>query len=118
MAVRVSALEAARAAAKPPDNLEAYDLILRARSLYARGTRTALSQARPLFEKAIELDPVRTGLRRIRPGELDTFAQGWTSNPAVAMRQVEALPPSQFRSTKPAPVRTRSWVGPYAVRQL
>ena len=52
MAVRLSALEAARAAAKPPDNLEAYDLILRARSLYARGTRTALSQARPLFERA------------------------------------------------------------------
>ena len=41
--VRLSALESARAAAKPPGNLEAYDLVLRGRSLYARETRTALS---------------------------------------------------------------------------
>jgi adenylate cyclase len=92
MAVRVSSLEAARAAAKPPDNLEAYDLVLRARSLYSRGTRTALSQTRPLFEKAIELDsryvPAYVGLGLV---ELDTVAQGWTSNPAVAMQRAEVL---------------------------
>lgn len=92
MAVRVSSLEAARAAAKPPDNLEAYDLVLRARSLYTRGTRTALSQTRPLFEKAIDLDsryvPAYVGLGLV---ELDTVAQGWTSNPAVAMQRAEVL---------------------------
>ena len=92
MAVRVSALEEARAAAKPPDNLEAYDLVLHARSLYARGTRTALSQTRPLFEKAIELDsnyvPAYVGLGLV---ELDAIAEGWTSNPTVAMQRAEAL---------------------------
>jgi adenylate cyclase len=92
MAVRVSTLEEARAAVKPPDNLEAYDLVLRARSLYARGTRTALSQTRPLFERAIELDsgyvPAYIGLGLV---ELDAVAQGWTSNPTVAMQRAEAL---------------------------
>jgi adenylate cyclase len=92
MAVRVSILEEARAAAKAPDNLEAYDLVLRGRSLYARGTRTALSQARPLFEKAIELDPsyvpAYVGLGMV---ELDAIAQGWTSNPADAIQRAEAL---------------------------
>jgi adenylate cyclase len=92
MAVRLSMLEEARAAAKAPDNLEAYDLVLRGRSLYARGTRTALSQARPLFEKTIELDPsyvsAYVGLGLV---ELDAIAQGWTSNPADAMQRAQAL---------------------------
>jgi adenylate cyclase len=92
MAVRVSSLEEARAAAKPPDNLESYDLVLRARSFYVQGTRTALSQTRPLFEKAIEIDsryvPAYVGLGLV---ELDAIAQGWTSNPAVALQRAEAL---------------------------
>jgi adenylate cyclase len=92
LAVRVSSLEAARLATTPPNNLEAYDLVLRGRSLYARATRTSLSQARPLFEKAIELDskyvPAYVGLGLV---ELYAVTLGWTSNAADAVQRAEAL---------------------------
>ena len=92
LAVRVSSLEAARLATTPASNLEAYDLVLRGRSLYARATRTSLSQARPLFEKAIDLDPkyvpAYVGLGLV---ELYAVTLGWTSNPADAMQRAEKL---------------------------
>ena len=92
LAVRVSSLEAARLATTPASNLEAYDLVLRGRSLYARATRTSLSQARPLFEKAIDLDPkyvpAYVGLGLV---ELYAVTLGWTSNAADAMQRAEKL---------------------------
>src|SRR5205085_4730661 len=57
LALRVTSLELARSAAKPPNNLEAYDLVLRGRDLLSRLTRSANAQARALFERAIALDP-------------------------------------------------------------
>ena len=57
LALRVTSLELARSAAKPPNNLEAYDLVLRGRDLLSRLTRSANAQARDLFERAIALDP-------------------------------------------------------------
>ena len=92
LVVRLSALEAARAAAKPPSNLEAYDLVLRARSFDARGTRTALSQARLLFEKAIALDSnYISGYVGLGKVELYAVTQGWASRPADAVQRAEAL---------------------------
>jgi adenylate cyclase len=68
------------------------DLVLRGRSLYARATRTSLSQARPLFEKAIDLDPkyvpAYVGLGLV---ELYAVTLGWTSNAADAMQRAEKL---------------------------
>ncbi|TMJ57178.1 MAG: adenylate/guanylate cyclase domain-containing protein [Alphaproteobacteria bacterium] len=57
LALRVTGLELARSATKPPNNLEAYDLVLRGRDLLSRLTRSANAQARDLFERAIALDP-------------------------------------------------------------
>jgi adenylate cyclase len=92
LAIRVSSLEAARSATKPPSTLEAYDFVLRGRSLYERSTRTAISQARPLFEKAIELDPnyvpAYVGLGLV---DLKAVTEGWTSNPMDAVQRAEAL---------------------------
>ena len=48
LAVRVTSLELARSAAKPPNNLEAYDLVLRGRDLLARLTRLTNVEARGL----------------------------------------------------------------------
>src|SRR5262245_38981755 len=45
----------------PTDNLEAYDYFLRGQAYLWRFTREANSQARQLFEKAIELDPQYAG---------------------------------------------------------
>ena len=57
LAVKLTRLEQARSAAKPPSNLEAYDLVLRGRALMARHTRSANVEARSLFQRAIDIDP-------------------------------------------------------------
>ena len=70
LSVRLTALQLARSASKPPSNLEAYDLVLRGRDLLRRDSRVAQSEARRLFERAIELDqgyaPAYAGLGRAR----------------------------------------------------
>ncbi len=49
--------EAQRVQAKPPDNLDAWDLCLRARAFLDEWTDEATDKARALFEEAIALDP-------------------------------------------------------------
>ena len=89
---RLTNLELAKIATKPPSSLEAYDLVLRGRDLYNRVNRTANSQARALFERAIELDPgyapVYIGLGRV---ELNGVLQGWTGDPAGAIQRAQSL---------------------------
>ena len=92
LAVRLSDLELARAATKPPSSLEAYDLVLRGRDFLARGTRSANSQARSMFESAIALDPnyvpaiVGVGLV-----DLNAVRYGWTADPLEALQRAERL---------------------------
>ena len=92
LAVRVSALELEQAMAKPPRNLEAYDLVLRGRDLLSRVTRSANAQARSLFEQAIKLDPsyapAYVGLGRVN---LSSVVQGWTPDPSAALNRAEDL---------------------------
>ena len=89
---RLTNLELAKVATKPPSSLEAYDLVLRGRDLYNRVNRTANSQARALFERAIELDPgyapAYIGLGRV---ELNGVLQGWTGDPAGAIQRAQSL---------------------------
>jgi adenylate cyclase len=92
LALRVTNLELARSAAKPPNNLEAYDLVLRGRDLLSRLTRSANAQARDLFERAIALDPnyapAYVGLGRV---DLRASNLGWTQDPAGARERAEKL---------------------------
>jgi class 3 adenylate cyclase/TolB-like protein len=92
LAVRVTSLELAESAAKPPSNLEAYDLVLRGRDLLSRLTRSANAEARALFERAIELDPnyapAYVGLGRVN---LRAVESGWTPDPSEALERVENL---------------------------
>ena len=53
---RLSAEEQQLRARYRPSNLEAYELVLRAKSLFG-GTREGLERSRALFERAISLDP-------------------------------------------------------------
>jgi len=91
LAVRVTESEQARVAAKPPASLEAYDLVLRGRDLLTRLTRTATSNARSAFERALELDPsyapAYVGLGR---ADLLAVLVGWTPDPAGTLRRAEA----------------------------
>jgi adenylate cyclase len=92
LALRVTSIELARSAAKPPNSLEAYDLVLRGRDLLSRLTRSANAQARDLFERAIVLDPsyapAYVGL-----GQVDARAsnQGWTQDPGESLERAEKL---------------------------
>ncbi|HSV24612.1 MAG TPA: tetratricopeptide repeat protein [Xanthobacteraceae bacterium] len=92
LAVRLGNAEQARVAAKPPSSLEAYDLVLRGRDFLSRLNRSATSNARTMFERAIELDPnyaaAYIGLGRV---DLTAVALGWTPDPAGALRRAESL---------------------------
>ena len=55
--VTLSPQEQADLAAKPTDNLQAYDLFLRAKSYARRESRQDLELAREMFEGAASLDP-------------------------------------------------------------
>jgi adenylate cyclase len=92
LALRVTSLELASSAAKPPNNLEAYDLVLRGRALMSRLTRSANAQARDLFERAIALDPnyapAYVGLGTV---DLISVLQGWTQFPGEALERAGDL---------------------------
>jgi TolB-like protein/Flp pilus assembly protein TadD len=92
LAVGLTNVEQARAAAKPPSSLEAYDLVLRGRDLMPRLTRSANSNARTMFERAAELDPnyaaAYVGLGRV---DLIAVALGWTPDPAGALQRAESF---------------------------
>ena len=57
LAVKISVAERARVLRKRTENLQAYDYLLRGWHFYDQRTRSANSQARQMFKKAIELDP-------------------------------------------------------------
>jgi adenylate cyclase len=92
LASRLTNLELAKAATKPPNSLETFDLVLRGRDLLNRVNRTANSEARMLFTRAIELDPsyapAYIGLGRV---ELNAVMQGWTADPEGALQRAESF---------------------------
>jgi adenylate cyclase len=98
LAVRLTTLEQARSAAKPPANLEAYDLVLRGRALVARHTRSANVEARSLFRRAIDIDPsyapayVGLGNAYYR-----SFVFGWTDQPVETLNRIQNLATTAIR---------------------
>jgi TolB-like protein len=92
LAVRVTGLELQQSTAKPPDNLEAYELVLRGRALTANLTRASHAEARRLFERAIEMDP-KYAPAYVGLGNVDLTATrvGWTQDPVEAIERAERL---------------------------
>jgi len=92
LAVRVTSLELTRSAAKRPESMEAYDLVLRGRALSAHLTRADNAEARGLFERAIELDPkyapAYVGMGRV---DIHSVTEGWTANPSDALERAEGF---------------------------
>ncbi len=92
LAVRLTRLEAERAAAKAPGNLAAYDLVLRGRAQAAANTEEANRAARDLFEQAVQLDPsyapayVGLGWTWVKAAGF-----GWTEFRTDALRRAEDL---------------------------
>ena len=92
LAIKVDEVERTRAMRKDTDNLEAYDYVLRGREYFSRTTRSANSQARQMFQKAIELDPLYAsayvGLGRTY---LSKFRYGWSQFPVQSLQRAHDL---------------------------
>lgn len=90
LAVKVTKLERDRAATRPPSRLEAYDLVLLARSLEARNERVANRQGRALIAKARELAPDYAMVYVVDSKlEYQRGDMGWFEDPALAMTLAE-----------------------------
>ena len=90
LAIKLNDIERQRSLAKPPENLQAYDYLLRGRDYFLRRTRADNSTARRMFETAIQLDPnyaaayVALGYTRVAAA-----FSGWTEQVAEAVEQAQ-----------------------------
>ena len=79
--------EIQRAQRKPTENLQAYDLLLRALPHFSTGSRDALAEAAHLLRRAVEIEPAYApGLAYLALCQWTIVSQGWMDrgNPAVA----------------------------------
>jgi adenylate cyclase len=92
LATQVGRVERERSSRKPTENLDAYELVLRGRSLLDRSTRSAFVEARGLFERAMMLDPKYADARVWLGQVLYFYVQyGFTESPLETAQQAEAL---------------------------
>jgi TolB-like protein/DNA-binding winged helix-turn-helix (wHTH) protein/cytochrome c-type biogenesis protein CcmH/NrfG len=90
LAVRVTQIEQRRVLAKPTENLEAYDYVLRARPALQRPTRADIAEARALLRRAVELDP---NYAAAHAALSETYyiatSMGWAESPTAFMERAE-----------------------------
>ena len=90
LAVKVTRLEEQRAAAKLPENLEAYDLVLRARALLRKSDRVANREARALLDRALQLAPdYAQAWLEYATAERQRSIFGWTEDPTASLQRAE-----------------------------
>jgi class 3 adenylate cyclase/TolB-like protein/Flp pilus assembly protein TadD len=91
LAVKLTSLEQQRAAAKPPQNMDAYDLVLRARELMRSTDRKRTREAMALLNQALLMSPnYAEAHAALASCELQRALFGWVEDPAVAVRRAEA----------------------------
>ena len=88
LAAKTFQYEQARAMHKKPQDLLAYDYLLRGYALYHRRTRATHTEAMKMFAKAIDLDPTYAAAY-VGMGELvySQVAYGWTEFPDTALKR-------------------------------
>jgi TolB-like protein/class 3 adenylate cyclase/cytochrome c-type biogenesis protein CcmH/NrfG len=93
LAVRLTKLEQERSAAKPPNAVEAYDLVLQGRQrMMARDTRAANVEARTLFKHAIDIDPgYAAAYVGLGESYLISALRGWSDQPEETLKRAENL---------------------------
>src|SRR5687768_16790270 len=88
LAVKLTAIEQQRAAMKPPESLEAYELVLRARQLMRAVERAANREARALIAQAIKLSPNYAEAHAASAfAEFQRAVFGWVEDPTEALRR-------------------------------
>lgn len=90
--VKLTQLEQQRVFSKPTESLEAYDLVLRARSLIGRQERTANREARALLGQAQKLAPDYADVLTTQcRAEFQRAMYGWVEDVAEGARRAEEL---------------------------
>ena len=92
LAIHISQAEQQRAFAKPTENLEAYDYMLRARPASLRPDRANIVEARTLLRRAIELDPnYSTAYTALAETYHSAVSMGWAESPAEFLVRAEEM---------------------------
>jgi tetratricopeptide (TPR) repeat protein len=92
LAIKLKDIERRSALKKPTDSLDAYDYVLRGRESYARNTRSANTDARRMFERAIQLDPAyASAYAALGSTRLNAAVSGWTEFRDEALRDAENM---------------------------
>jgi adenylate cyclase len=92
LALRVTQFEQRRALAKPTENLEAYDFVLRARPALQRPTRANNAEARALLRRAIELDPsCAAAYAALAETYHIAVSMGWAESPTAFLSRAEEM---------------------------
>ena len=102
---QIYAAENFRARRKPPDSLDAWDLVMRALSHYWRVTREDNLVAQELLERAIAIDP------QLRPGARRACRQPHVRRPHGLGRQGDRAPRRRARGAGGGPRRQRGSLG-------
>lgn len=90
LAIRVSQAEQRRVFAKPTNNLEAYDYVLRARPALLRPARANTVEARVLLRRAIEIDPnYAAAYAALAETYFAAISMGWAESPTGFMSRAE-----------------------------
>ena len=90
--VQLTQIEQQRVFSRPTESLEAYDLVLRARSLLGQLDRRANREARALLAKAEALSPnYGEVLTALGEAETQRALYGWVESPTDSMRRAEEL---------------------------
>jgi len=90
LAVKLSAIEERRVTLKPPENLQAYDLVLRARERIAYQGRSTNREARALLAQALQLSPnYGEAYAALADAEFQRAVFGWIEDPADAVHRAE-----------------------------
>lgn len=92
LAIRVTQIEQRRVSAKPTENLDAYDYVLRARPALERPTRAELAQSRVLLRRAVALDPnYAEAYSALAESFYVAVPMGWAESPTEFLSQAEQL---------------------------
>ena len=90
LAIRVTQIEQRRVLAKPTENLEAYDYMLRARPALQRPTRANNVEARALLHRAIQLDPsYAAAYAALGETYHVAISMGWAQSPNAFLKRAE-----------------------------
>ena len=90
--LKLTADEQERLSAKGTDNLDAYDHFLRGRELVWRLTREGTAQARPLLERAIELDPdFAPAFATLAVAHVSDYVNRWSEAPERSLDRAHEL---------------------------